>query len=212
LDTPYRKNQGLLFIVSAPSGAGKTTLCKELSGAEGLRLSHSVSHTTRKPRPDEREGDPYYFVTEEQFLMLRDAGGFVEWARVHGNYYGTSKAELDRLFSDGHNVILDIDTQGARKIKDSSTPGTFIFILPPSMEELERRLRGRNSNDEADIRIRLERAVEEIREYGMYDHVIVNQNLYTALGELNAIVLAQTTRLSNLDPGWVSDNFFNEVK
>ena len=208
MDTPYRKKQGMLFIVSAPSGAGKTTLCKDLSGAEGLTLSHSVSHTTRKPRPDEREGDPYYFVTESEFLALRDSGGFVEWATVHGNYYGTSKAELDRLFSMGRDVILDIDTQGARKIKDSGISGTFIFILPPSMEELERRLRGRNSNDEADIKIRLARAVEEIREYRMYDYVIVNQNLLNALNELKSVVIAGKTRLESLDEVWVDTNFF----
>lgn len=205
-NTMSERKKRLLFIVSAPSGAGKTTLCKELAGVMPS-LSHSVSHTTRKPRPGEKGGEHYYFISEEEFLGMRESGGFVEWAVVHGNLYGTSKMELDRLFSQGKDVILDIDTQGAQKIRDAGVEGVFIFILPPSMEELERRLRGRNSDDEEVIKKRLKRAVEEIREYDRYDYIIKNDNLLTALDTLKAIVTAEGSRIRNFDNEWVKEHF-----
>jgi guanylate kinase len=131
----FHKKKGLLYIVSAPSGAGKTTLCRQLSGAMSS-LSYSISHTTRNPRPGEFEGEHYYFVREDEFERIRLAGGFVEWANVHGNLYGTSKYEIERLFTLGNDVILDIDTQGARAGQES---GWAVFYLapPPSMGELE---------------------------------------------------------------------------
>ena len=170
-------------------------------------LSHSVSHTTRKPRPGEKEGEHYYFVSEEEFLGIKGSGGFVEWAMVHGNLYGTSKMELERLFSQGKDVILDIDTQGAQKIREAGAQGVFIFILPPSMEELERMLRGRNSDDEEIIKIRLKRAVEEIKEYDRYDYIIKNENLVTALDTLKSIVMAEGSRIGNFDHEWVKEHF-----
>jgi guanylate kinase len=200
------RKKRLLFIVSAPSGAGKTTLCKELAGVMPS-LSHSVSHTTRAARPGEKEGEHYYFVSEDEFLRIRESGGFVEWAQVHGNLYGTSKMELERLFSQGKDVILDIDTQGAQKIRDAGVEGIFIFILPPSMEELERRLRGRNSDDEEVIRTRLKRAVEEIKEYDRYDYVIKNENFAAALDILKSVIVAEGSRLGNIDRDWVKEHF-----
>ena len=205
----FHKKKGLLYIVSAPSGAGKTTLCRQLSGAMPS-LSYSISHTTRKARPGEVEGEHYYFVSEEEFERIKLAGGFVEWANVHGNLYGTSKAELERLFDLGNDVILDIDTQGAMQVRDSGVGGVFISLLPPSMEELERRLRGRDTDDEEVIRKRLERAVEEIRfiiEEKVYDYLIINDNLLTALDALKSVIMAEKQRLANYDLELIKKKF-----
>ena len=205
----FHKKKGLLYIVSAPSGAGKTTLCRQLSGAMPS-LSYSISHTTRKPRPGEFEGEHYYFVSEEDFERIKQAGGFVEWANVHGNLYGTSKAELERLFNLGNDVILDIDTQGAMQVRGSGVGGVFISLLPPSMEELERRLRGRDTDDEEVIKRRLERAVEEIRfimEEKVYDYLVINDNLVSALDVLKSVITAEKNRLVNYDLQLIKKNF-----
>ncbi len=199
-------NKGLLFIVSAPSGAGKTTLCKELSGFLP-DISHAISHTTRSPRPTEKEGEHYYFVSETEFKKLIECGGFVEHATVHGHLYGTSKKELERIFGQGKDVILDIDTQGAMQIRNAGIRGVFIFILPPSMEELERRLRGRDSDDEAEIARRLKRALEELESFDQYDYVIVNDNLGKALDALKSVIIAERCRLVNTDTGAVKKSF-----
>ncbi|MGA2193469.1 MAG: guanylate kinase [Nitrospirota bacterium] len=202
----YWKKEGLLFIVSAPSGAGKTTLCKELAGVMPT-LAHSVSHTTRKPRPGEVEGEHYYFIDEPAFKGMAESGGFVEWATVHGHLYGTSKAELERLFGQGLDVILDIDTQGAMQVMNSRMKGVFIFILPPSMQELENRLRGRSSDGEEEIQRRLKNAVAEIKSYRYYNYIIINDNILSALEALKAIVMAEKSRISNIDEQWVKENF-----
>lgn len=205
----FHKKKGLLYIVSAPSGAGKTTLCRQLSGAMPS-LSYSISHTTRKPRPGEFEGEHYYFVSEEEFESIKQAGGFVEWANVHGNLYGTSKTELERLFNLGNDVILDIDTQGAMQVRGSGVGGVFISLLPPSMEELERRLRGRDTDDEEVIRRRLGRAVDEIRfilEEKIYDYLIINDNLVSALDVLKSVITAEKNRLADYDLELVKKNF-----
>lgn len=190
--------EGLLFIVSAPSGAGKTTLCKELAGYLP-DISHAISHTTRSARPTEKEGEHYYFVSDTEFKKLAEDGGFVEYATVHGHLYGTSKKELDRIFGQGKDVILDIDTQGAMQIRQSGIKGVFIFILPPSMDELERRLRGRDSDDEAEIARRLKRAMEELDSFDRYDYIIINDNLGKALEALRSVILAERCRLANVD-------------
>ena len=199
-------NRGLLFIVSAPSGAGKTTLCKELSGFLP-DISHAISHTTRAPRPTEKEGEHYYFVSETEFKKLAECGGFVEHATVHGHLYGTSKKELERRFGQGKDVILDIDTQGAAQIRNAGIRGVFIFILPPSMEELERRLKGRDSDDETEIARRLKRALEELESFEQYDYVIVNDNLGKALDALKSVIIAERCRLVNTDTAAVRKNF-----
>ncbi len=199
-------NRGLLFIVSAPSGAGKTTLCKELSGFLP-DISHAISHTTRAPRPTEKEGEHYYFVSETEFKKLAECGGFVEHATVHGHLYGTSKKELERIFGQGKDVILDIDTQGAAQIRNAGIRGVFIFILPPSMEELERRLKGRDSDDETEIARRLKRALEELESFEQYDYVIVNDNLGKALDALKSVIIAERCRLVNTDTAAVRKNF-----
>lgn len=200
------KAKGILFVVSAPSGAGKTTLCKELVGADST-LTYSISHTTRAPRPGEADGVHYYFVGEPEFRATVDAGGFVEWATVHGNLYGTSKAELERLFAGGRDVIVDIDTQGAMQVKASWPGAVFVFILPPSMEELERRLRGRESDDDDTIRKRLGNAMGEMKRLGEYRYVIVNDDFNEALGELASVVSAERDAVERLDRVWLRDKF-----
>lgn len=201
-----RSHRGDLFIVSAPSGAGKTSLCQRLA-ADLPDIRHSVSYTTRQPRRGEINDRDYTFVSEKEFIRMADAGEFAEWAKVHGNYYGTSKRRLEMLREEGINVILDIDTQGAKSIRNVYNDGVFIFILPPTMKALRDRLEKRMSDSPEEIEIRLKRASEEIREYKMYDYVIVNSDFEEALAELKAIVVAEERQAQRIDPKWVRDTF-----
>lgn len=197
-----RNKRGNLFIVSAPSGAGKTTLCQRVvSDMEGIR--HSVSFTTRRPREGEVNDRDYTFIDEDEFLGMIEKGEFIEWARVHGNLYGTSKERLERIRDGGIDVILDIDIQGARQIRDYCNDGVYIFIMPPSMEVLIGRLKKRMSNSPEEIDIRVKRAAEEMKEHKNYDYVIINTSLDMALLELKAIVIAERARTNRLDPDWV---------
>jgi guanylate kinase len=198
-------NKGSIFIVSAPSGAGKTTMCKQIIRVVD-NVKPSVSFTTRPPRPGEVPDEDYCFVSEAEFSAMADRGDFVEWARVHGNFYGTSRLKLEELISAGYDVLLDIDTQGARQIRKSFDNGVYIFILPPSMTELKHRLEGRMSNSVEDMNRRLERAVDEIKEYNMYDYVIVNDILENSLKKLEAIIIAERLRSSKIDPQWIENN------
>lgn len=192
----------MLFVVSAPSGAGKTTLCRALTDSlENLR--HSISYTTRKPRPGETDGRDYYFVTEERFRNMVQAGDFAEWAQVHSNLYGTSRRVLNEMRTDGTDVILDIDTQGAGQIKEKCREAVFIFIMPPSLEILEERLRNRKSDNEDEIKKRMRRARDEIRDYTMYDYIIVNRDFERALTELRSIVLAERCRTRLVENAWI---------
>ena len=193
---------GLLFVVSAPSGAGKTSLCRALS--ESLEnLTHSISYTTRRPRPQEIEGRDYYFVTEDRFAQMVEAGDFAEWARVHSHSYGTSKRMLQSMSAEGTDVILDIDTQGAAQIKKQYPGAIFVFILPPSMDILEERLRNRRSDDEAEIARRMKRARDEIQDYPMYDYIIVNRDFDRALSELRSVVIGERCRTNLIDDAWI---------
>ena len=199
------RERGTLFIVSAPSGAGKTTICKRIS--EQLDdLKTSVSFTTRKARRGEVDGEDYIFITEKRFRNMISKGEFVEWAEVHGNLYGTSRKGLEKIIASGYDVILDIDTQGARQIKKTYGNGVFIFILPPSMTELRNRLEKRMSNTREDRERRLKRAVQEIREYKMYDYVIVNDLLTSSLRKFESIVLAERQRSAKKDSAWIEKN------
>jgi guanylate kinase len=198
-------NKGSIFIVSAPSGAGKTTLCKQIIRIVD-NVKPSVSFTTRPPRTGEVPDEDYCFVSEAEFRIMIDRGDFVEWAQVHGNFYGTSRLKLQELISGGYDVLLDIDTQGARQIRKSFNNGVYIFILPPSMMELKRRLEGRMSNSVEDMNRRLERAVDEIKEYYIYDYVIVNDILENSLNKLEAIIIAERLRSSKIDPQWIVNN------
>ena len=192
----------LLVVVSAPSGAGKTSLCEwvvtQLPG-----LAHSVSFTTRPPRPDEKDGRDYHFVDEATFRAMVDRGEFAEWAVVHGHLYGTSRALLERYFAAGLDVILDIDTQGAAILRQGHPDGVFVFIVPPSWALLEERLRRRKSDAEADIQRRLQRALEEVKHYAEYQYVIVNDVFARAAEELKAIILAERRRGSRVDLGFL---------
>ncbi len=166
----------MLLVVSAPSGAGKTSLC-EWAVSAVPDLVHSVSHTTRAPRAHEIPGRDYHFVDEPTFRAMVERGEFAEWAEVHGNLYGTSRAVLEEYFAAGQDAILDIDTRGASILRASHPAGVFVFIVPPSWAVLEQRLRQRHSDAEADIRRRLARAREEVRHYAEYQYVIVNDDL-----------------------------------
>lgn len=197
-------NRGNIFIVSAPSGAGKTTMCKRIIRIVD-NIRPSVSFTTRPPRPGEVPDEDYCFVGEAEFRAMIDRGDFVEWALVHGNFYGTSRRQLEELINAGHDVLLDIDTQGAGQIKKFFNNGVYIFILPPSMTELKRRLEGRMSNSVEDMNRRLERAVDEIKEYYIYDYVIVNDILDNSLKKLEAIIIAERLRSGKIAPKWIEN-------
>lgn len=201
-----KRKQGMLFVVSAPSGAGKTSLCRAIT--DSLEdLTHSVSYATRKPRPGETDGRDYHFVSQERFRDMIQAGDFAEWAEVHSNLYGTSRRVLDDMISKGLDVILDIDTQGAKQIKAKCNAAVFIFIMPPSLDILEERLRNRKSDREDEIRKRMRRAREEIRDYAMYDYLIINRDFDRALTELRSVILAERCRTRLMDNTWIEGMF-----
>ena len=184
----------ILLVISSPSGAGKTTLTHRLL-QEFPELRFSVSHTTRQPRANEVDGQDYHFVTEERFRDVLDQNGFAEWAEVHGNLYGTSVVEIERARTLGKaGVLFDVDYQGARQIKEKFPHAVGVFILPPSMEELRRRLDARGSDDAETRRRRFEKAREEIEHYPFFDYMIVNDDLQQALAQLRGIVLAEGCR------------------
>lgn len=184
----------LLLILASPSGAGKTTLTRRLL-ARVPDFGFSVSHTTRRPRGNEVDGNDYHFVERSRFEALIAEGAFAEWAEVHGNLYGTSHAEIDRVRAEGkRGILFDIDYQGARQIKATRRDAIGVFILPPSLEELERRLRGRATDDEATIRRRFDKAIVEIEHYQFFDYLLVNDDLDRASAVLEGIVLAERAR------------------
>lgn len=195
-----------MFIISAPSGAGKTTLCDSIVG-EIPDLKQSVSFTTRRPRDGEVNDRDYTFVSEPEFRSMIEAGDFVEWAVVHGNFYGTSRRRLEGLLEEGFDVLLDIDVQGASQIRKSFSGGAYIFILPPSLEALRGRLEKRGSNTRDEMERRLARAVEEIRNYEGFDYVIVNDVLNDALKRLGSVITAERLRSGNIDKVWFEENF-----
>ena len=187
------RNEGMLLILSAPSGCGKTTLLNRIM-ANLPGLAFSISHTTRPPRQGEVHGKDYYFVDQSAFIVMRDQepAGFLEYAEVHGNLYGTSVEEVDRLRQQGLDVVLDIDVQGAAQVQ-SHHPVT-VFIAPPSMAELERRLRRRGSETEASIVRRLENARKELACIDRYDYLLVNDQLDEATDILRSIIVAERSR------------------
>jgi guanylate kinase len=185
-------NSPLLLIVSSPSGAGKTTLTNALRARiEGIRFS--VSHTTRKPRANEVDGREYHFVEHSTFHDLIQQGTFLEWAQVHGNLYGTSRSEIVSA-QHARCLLFDVDYQGARQIKATCPEAIGVFILPPSMQILEQRLRGRASEDEDTVRVRFDNARREIEHYGLFDYVLENNDLQRATDQLSAVLLAEECR------------------
>lgn len=185
----------MLFIVSGPSGCGKSTLIRGvLASLERTRFS--VSHTTRPRRETEIEGRDYFFVSRAGFERLIREGAFIEWARVHGNYYGTSKKEIEQKIKEG-DLLLDIDVQGARQVKGKLRRADFIFVIPPSYAELRKRLEERGQNSPHSIEHRLRVAKEEIQSYPMFDYVVINDRLEKAVEELQAIILSRRCRRAN---------------
>lgn len=178
---------GQLFIVCAPSGAGKTTLCKAVR-RHFADLAYSVSYTTRTPRDDEVDGGDYHFITLDEFEKGIAGNRWAEWAKVHGNYYGSSARWIGRTLNNGRNILMDIDVQGARQILKRFPQAVAIFIMPPSMEELEKRLRARGTDSRDAIALRLANAREEIAQKGICRHVVVNDNLEEAAQLLIAII------------------------
>ena len=187
------KREGLIMIISAPSGAGKTTLCRELR-SRFPAMRESVSYTTRTPRAGEVDGKDYCFVSPAEFQAMVAEDAFAEWAEVHGNLYGTALKTLDEARKNGVDLLLDIDCQGALTLKEHFQGGVYVFILPSSMEELRRRLENRSSDASEVIERRIKRASDEIKEARWYDYIIINDRFEVAIEELSAIVLAQNHR------------------
>ena len=191
------KRRGQLFIVSAPSGSGKTTLVERLvQHVPALRMSRS--YTSRAVRAGEQEGVDYNFVTRERFETMIHAGAFLEWADVFGNYYGTGAADTEAHLANGDDVVLVIDVQGAREIRRKNLGAIGIFVLPPSADVLEQRLRGRSKDTDEQIRRRLAVASTEVGVYGAYDYVVVNDEVASAVDALRAIVLAERARVQSM--------------
>jgi guanylate kinase len=189
--------RGTLFVVSAPSGAGKSTLCREMR----LRLhdlAYSVSVTTRPPRPGEIDGTDFRFVTRSQFEDMVKQGQMAEWATVHTNLYGTPAAPMEAALRDGRDVLLDIDTQGATQLRARYSDAVLVFVVAPSMGELEQRLRERRSDSEREITRRLQRAREEVMLWNRYDYLIVNRDVKEAMEQLESIIQAERCRVARL--------------
>ena len=203
---PVRR-EGVIFILSAPSGAGKTTLIKKLTASyPDIRLS--VSYTTRKSRLGEIPGRDYHFVVKKRFESMRSKGDFAEWANVHGSFYGTPCRPLEQNIRRGRDVLLDIDVQGSRRIKGRYPNAVSIFVLPPSLKELERRLSLRKTDRRDIIRQRLQNAKQELNELSRYDYYVLNLKISDALEALESIVVAERHRVSRvqkwkaLSPHW----------
>ena len=204
-----KKSKGSLFIVSAPSGAGKTTLCRKLVSSLP-NLQFSVSYTTRQPRKGEVNDRDYTFINSQDFRLMADKGEFIEWAEVHGALYGTSRKRLEELLDSGNDVILDIDTQGAMQIKERYKEGIYIFILPPSLETLKERLKNRMTDSKEEIGKRLGRAIAEIKTFDKYDYVIINDILEDALMEFEALVISQRVSIKKINPLWIEESFLKQ--
>lgn len=182
----------MLFVISGPSGCGKSTLIKEAQ-RKMAGLGFSVSHTTRTPRPSEKDGVDYHFVPVAAFERMARAGKFLEWARVHGHLYGTSRAEVERRRAE-RDVILDIDVQGARQVRRKLPEACFVFIMPPAAGELRRRLKKRGEDASEALERRLRNARAEVRAYAEFDYVVVNDDLRKAVEELKTIIAAARLR------------------
>jgi len=188
-----RYGKGILFVISAPSGTGKTTLARRLT-EQVPDLQFSISHTTRSPRANEREGEDYFFVSPEQFKEMIERDEFLEWAEVLGNYYGTSRSFVERWIHQGIDLILDIDTQGAKKVKQKGIEAVLIYLLPPSFQCLQERLLRRGLDSDEQIQYRLAHARKDMEEAFGFHYVVLNDQMEETLETLKAIVLAERCR------------------
>ncbi len=197
------KTRGNLVVISGPSGAGKGTIIDEL-----LKINHqihlSISMTSRPIRGKEQNGKEYYFVTREEFEQKIQENEFLEYAEYSGNYYGTPRGKINEYLNEGKDVILEIEIQGALKIKEKIPEALFIFIMPPSMEELKRRLKNRKTETEEKMLIRFQRAYEEINEVTKYNYVILNDDLEESVSKVNAILLAERCRVDRIEEMYVN--------
>src|SRR5690242_4757125 len=198
--------RGILFIISAPSGTGKTTLCKQLT-ANIAGLWHSISYTTRRPRPGEEHGREYFFTDEATFQAMIDRHEFVEWARVYGHLYGTPRKTLADKIDQGIDVLLEIDVQGAMQVKKKFDDAVSIFILPPSMTALRQRLQSRASDSTEEIQRRLQKVKEEVWSYREYAYIVRNDDLTRSLRDLENIFLGERLKTKRLDMTWIENNF-----
>lgn len=189
--------QGLILVISAPSGTGKTTLCKQLL-AEFPELRFSVSCTTRPPRRGERDGVDYHFISVEEFNKRKSAGEFVEWEEIYGHFYGTSQKNIEEMIYHGYDVVLDIDTRGAHNVKGIFPDAVLVFVMPPSVETLMERLHKRGSETDDVIRIRFEKAMEEIQVNESYDYVIFNDIVENSVMTLRSVYIAEKNRRNRL--------------
>ena len=186
---------GLPIIISAPSGTGKTTLCQELR-KRLPNLTFSVSHTTRMPRENEEDGVDYHFIAKEKFIEMTDRSEFLEWAQIHDNYYGTARKNIEDTLQKGKDLVLELDVQGVESLRDLKYQGVYIFILPPSMEELEKRLTGRGTESDTQIKQRLEVGKQEIAKRRLYDYAVTNVNVNDSVDTILSIVRAEKNRMS----------------
>jgi guanylate kinase len=191
--------QGQIFVISAPSGAGKTTVVHALKDMIA-GLGYSISHTSRRPRGTEKDGIDYHFVDRETFGRMIDEGAFVEWATVYRDLYGTSFSSLNDQTALGVDVLVDVDSQGAKNIKNHYKDSVLIYLLPPSLEILEKRLTGRGTDDQSVIDMRMEQARSEIKNCVWYDYIVVNDHLEKAIGEVQAIIISERCRTVNRLP------------
>ena len=193
--------EGQLFILSAPSGTGKTTILKRVM-ANVTNLGFSISHTTRAPRKGEQNGVDYHFVTVAEFQTMRENNLFLEWAEVHGNFYGTSRPAVLELLESGQDIILDIDVQGAAIIAaDATVHGVSVFVAPPSLSELEKRLRGRGTDTNETIELRLNNAAKEMDATESYDYLVINDDLEEAVSTLQSVIIAERSHGHRLPTG-----------
>lgn len=208
---PAATRRGILFVISAPSGTGKTTLCKQIA-AQVPGLWHSVSYTTRKPRPGEVDGREYFFVEEAAFLQMIERNEFIEWARVYGHLYGTPRKALSDKMEQGIDVLLEIDVQGARTVRKKFEDGVYIFILPPSFDALRTRLQTRAGDSPDEIQRRLQKAKEEVWSYREYYYIVRNDDLKQSLKELESIFTVERIKTKRLDMAWLEENFIKETR
>ncbi|WP_294187080.1 guanylate kinase [uncultured Clostridium sp.] len=198
-------NRGILIVISGPSGAGKGTICKALLEKHD-NIFISVSATTRNPRQGEIEGVNYYFLTKEAFEEKVKENGFLEYANVHGNFYGTPKVNVEKMLDEGKDVILEIDIQGALQVKDNFKEGVFIFILPPSMEELKQRIIKRGSETEESLMTRFKNAYKEINYVSKYNYAVVNDKLEVAVSKVESIIAAEKCRVDRIKENTILDS------